>query len=362
MFSSSNVEAALGSVGPRLLDWFDQSKRDLPWRGTCDPYRIWIAETMLQQTQTATVIPYFERFMNAFPTVWALAQAPLNEVLRLWAGLGYYSRARNLHRAAQVITEKYHGQLPRTYNCLLELPGVGPYTAGAVVSIAFGERVPALDGNATRVLARLFCIREDVHAGGGKQRLQELAQAAVPQERPGDYNQALMELGSLICRPREPLCEACCLRDLCEAYRCGEQAILPRSHSRPQAQVVHSAAAIVWRGKRVLIAQRPLSGIWGGMWEFPNTELREGESSERTLRRFLGQEFGLKVRIEGELLCLPHGIMHRRFILTAYRCQVFSGRTQATGHLATKWVRPASLANYPLPAPHRRIAGYLKEV
>jgi A/G-specific adenine glycosylase len=350
------AEAIASGIAPRLLTWFDRKRRDLPWRRTKDPYRIWVSEVMLQQTQVTTVIPYYQRFVRVFPTVRRLAEGPLDDVLRLWAGLGYYSRARNLHQAAQQIVAEHGGRFPHTFDRIRRLPGIGDYTAGAITSIAFGEPVPAIDGNAGRVLARVLYVTGDVRAGAPKRRLTELARLAVPADRPGDYNQALMELGSLVCRPADPACDECCLGDLCEARRRGKQRRIPAPRAHPKVQTVRVVAGLARRNGRVLIAQRPPEGVWGGMWEFPNVELRPDAPPAETLVRLFAQAFGLQVEVGEMLASFAHGIMHRRIELTAYSCSVVSGRTQAKAHVAAKWVRPSELGEYALPAPHRCIA------
>ncbi|MBM3473649.1 MAG: A/G-specific adenine glycosylase [Armatimonadetes bacterium] len=348
-------EALVCQLAPRLLSWFGREQRDLPWRRTRDPYRVWVSEVMLQQTQVGTVIPYYRRFLRAFPTARALAAAPLDEVLRLWAGLGYYSRARNLHRAAQVIVAEHGGRFPRALEAIRALPGVGEYTAGAIASIAFGERVPCVDGNVLRVLARVHCVTGDVRTGRTRRRLEALAWEAVPAERPGDYNQALMELGSLVCRPTDPACGECCLSDLCEARRRGRQRGVRTPRKREGTRRVRAVAGIAWRRGCVLIARRPLEGVWGGLWEFPNCRPVEGETDFETLTRLFAEGFGLIVEVGERLVSLTHGIMHERIELAAYGCKVVDGRTKASAHVAVKWVRPEELAEYALPAPHRKL-------
>jgi len=348
-------EALVRQMALRLLAWFGGKRRNLPWRRTRDPYRIWVSEVMLQQTQVATVIPYYRRFLRAFPTVRVLAAAPLDEVLRLWAGLGYYTRARNLHRAAQVIVAKYGGRFPRTLQAIRVLPGVGEYTAGAIASIAFGERVPCVDGNALRVLARVHCVTGAVRSGAARRRLEALARDAVPAERPGDHNQALMELGSLVCRPTDPACGECCLSDLCEARRRGRQRGIPAPRKREGTRRARAVAGIAWRRGRVLIAQRPPEGVWGGLWEFPNCRPAEGETDIEALTRLLAEAFGLRVKVGEKLVSVTHGIMHERIELAAYGCKVVDGRTKASAHVAVKWMRPEELAEYALPAPHRKL-------
>jgi A/G-specific adenine glycosylase len=346
-------------LSARLLAWFDRARRDLPWRRTRDPYPVWVSEVMLQQTRVPTVVPYYQRFLRAFPSVRALARAPLDAVLRLWAGLGYYSRARNLHRAAQLIVSEHAGRFPRTLEVIRALPGVGEYTAGAIASIAFGERVPCVDGNVLRVLARIHCVAGDVRAGRARRRLGELAREAVPAGRPGDHNQALMELGSLICRPADPACGECCLSDLCKARERGKQRAIPARRKRSETQHVRVVAGLAWRRGRVLIARRPPEGVWGGLWELPNIEPSSGETAPDALRRLFAEGFGLTVEVGQRLASLTHGIMHRRIELTAYACEVVSGRTNATAHVAAKWVRPDELTQYALPAPHLRLVDRL---
>ncbi|MFW5868776.1 MAG: A/G-specific adenine glycosylase, partial [Armatimonadota bacterium] len=223
-----------------LLAWFDAHRRDLPWRRTSDPYRIWVSEIMLQQTQVDRVIDYYERFLVAFPTVEALAEAPIDDVLRLWEGLGYYSRARNLHAAARVIVQEHGGEFPRSPEAIRALPGIGEYTAGAVQSIAFGVPVPAVDANVIRVLARLFAVEGDVSAGEERRRIADLAAEVVPDDRPGDFNQALMELGALLCIPGRPGCLICPLSEVCRAKLRGLQATIPP----PKSRAVHEVASV----------------------------------------------------------------------------------------------------------------------
>ena len=269
----------------RLLDWFDREKRDMPWRETDDPYAIWLSEIMLQQTQVATVIPYYERFLDRFPTVRDLADANSDELLRLWSGLGYYARARNMHRAALAVVERFGGRFPRTVAGLRELPGVGPYTAGAVASIAFKERAAVVDGNVARVLARIFNIRADVRAGRGRERLWRIAERLVPADRPGDFNQALMELGATLCLPKGAAkCEACPIRTLCSAARYGVVASLPvmKKITALRAET-HVVAAVESRGEWLFV-RRPAMGMWGGLWELPTVVLpsAKGASAKRS--------------------------------------------------------------------------------
>ncbi len=344
-------------IAPRLLPWFSRNRRDLPWRHTRDPYQIWVAEAMLQQTQVERVIPFYQRFVRGFPTVADLAAAPLDEVLRHWAGLGYYARARSLHTACQALVARNSGSVPDDYGEFVALPGVGVYTAGAVLSIAFGRQHPALDANARRVLARVFHRRGD-SAAAARRRIERAGAAAVPVKRPGEHNQALMELGSLVCAPREPKCGVCCLADLCRARHLGIAESVPRPR-RTRTRRGRAALAIARRRGRVLVAQRPPEGVWGGLWEFPNVELSGDEDPTAALSRLLRDEFGMETEIGPELGRLSYGIMSRRIDLTIYEAKTVRGRTRPRSHRAARWIRPDDLDGYALPAPHRRAAGFL---
>ena len=344
-------------IAPCLLPWFSRNQRDLPWRHTTDPYRVWVSEIMLQQTQVERVIPFYQRFIAAFPTAADLAAAPLDEALRHWAGLGYYARARSLHAACRALVGRNGGRVPGDYSEFLALPGVGAYTAGAVLSIAFGQQHPALDANARRVLARVFHRRGESFAAA-RRRIEQTGKAAVPAERPGEYNQALMELGSLVCTRREPKCDVCCLADLCRGRHLGLTDSVPRPR-RTGARRGRAALAIVRRRGRILIAQRPPEGVWGGLWEFPNVELSGDEDPAAALRRLLRDEFGLDAEVGPELGRLTYGIVNRRVDLTVYGSARARGRTRAGSHNAARWVHPRDLDGYALPAPHRRAANTL---
>ncbi|MBN1317487.1 MAG: A/G-specific adenine glycosylase, partial [Anaerolineales bacterium] len=264
-------------VAGRMLAWWDAGHDSFPWRETTDPYAIWVSEVMLQQTQVATVIPYFERWMERFPTVESLAGATLEAVLKQWEGLGYYSRARNLLRAAQQVIEEYGGRLPANLKELIGLAGIGRYTAGAIASIAFGQPAAVLDGNVIRVLARLFDLDKDVTQAATRRRLEALAGLLVPSERPGDYNQAMMELGRKVCRPVQPICGNCPLKLECLSKAHGTQLDRPVRPPRKRTPHFDVTAGVIWQEgsgvndgpRRVLIAQRRVDDMLGGLWEFP---------------------------------------------------------------------------------------------
>ena len=258
-----------GRARGALLRWYRRARRDLPWRHTSDPYRVWISEAMLQQTRVETVIPYYHRFLDRFPDVAALAGAELDDVLGAWQGLGYYSRARNLKRAAEHVVECCGGELPDTADALRELPGVGRYTAGAVASIAFDRPEPIVDGNVARVLSRFHGLTEDPKSRAGQKRLWEEAERLVRGRSPGDLNQALMELGATVCTPRSPECPRCPVRADCVALRGGDPEALPAGGKRPKVRDITAVAALVERRGRVLAVRRPETGLLGGLWDLP---------------------------------------------------------------------------------------------
>src|SRR4051812_30530518 len=253
----------------RILEWYATAARDLPWRRDLDPYRVWVSEIMLQQTQVATVVPYFERFITAFPTVVALAAAPEDDVLRLWEGLGYYRRARHMQHAAQQIMARHGGVFPTTLDEVRALPGIGRYTAGAILSIAYGAREPILEANTVRLYSRLIGYRGDVSSSPGQQLLWQFAHDVLPNEGAGTVNQALMELGSQICTPREPRCLLCPLSSLCVARARGWQQQIPKPKPRPQFEAVEHIALVVWRRNRILLVRRHDDARWARFWDFP---------------------------------------------------------------------------------------------
>jgi len=311
---------------------------------------------MLQQTQVATVVAYYQRFLKRFPNVTSLARAAEDDVLHVWQGLGYYSRARGLHAGARAVVERYASRIPRTAEALRSLPGIGPYTAGAIASIAFDERAAVVDGNVTRVLCRLFGLEGDATRAPLKQTLWELASALVPEDAPGDLNQALMELGATVCTPRQPLCPTCPVARDCRARREGRVDELPTPKRRPKPTAVHMAAAVAERAGRVLVVKLPADAPrWAGMWIFPMVELAAGEAPERGAERAAREHAGLVVRPKEALVRIRHGVTRYRITLDAVRCSArAAGSPRRGGQLA--WPRPEDLAGLALPAAHRRIA------
>ncbi|MBI4768972.1 MAG: A/G-specific adenine glycosylase [Chloroflexi bacterium] len=339
----------------RLLKWYARHARRLPFRETRGPYRVWVSEVMLQQTRMETVLPYFERWMERFPTLEALAAADLAEVLKAWEGLGYYARARNLHRAAQTVAGEYNGRLPETAVGLRQLPGVGRYTAGAIASIAFGDDVPALDGNGKRVLARVFEIRKNPKSAEGD--LWALAASLLPPGRAGEFNQALMDFGATVCTPRQPACAACPLRAVCRAFALGAQADLPLRASKTARPHYEVTAAIVRRGGRVLIAQRPPDKLLGGLWEFPGGKVEAGETLAECLRRELREELGIEVEVGQQSIArLRHTYTHFRITLFVFECRLTAGTPRPLQVADVKWAYPSQLERYAMGKTDRAIA------
>jgi A/G-specific adenine glycosylase len=339
--------AAKTRIRRALLAWYRRHRRDLPWRRTSAPYRVWLSEIMLQQTRVETVIPYYTRFLKAFPAVNRLAAAPLERVLTLWQGLGYYRRARNLHHAAQTLARD---GFPRTAPEWAALPGVGRYTAAAIASICYNEPVAALDGNIKCVLARLCGVPEPIDAPSTQARLWQLADELLARRSPGDFNQALMELGARVCTPRSPACQQCPVQRDCAAHAAGLQTELPRRKPRRSVPEIFAAAAFCRRGKRWLMRRRG-GGLLGGMWTLPTVESGDGPILPTELARGLQQE-GLEVRVGERLGDVEHTFSHRRLIVHVYRAKLCS-RDDLPGDC--QWVQPCGLGRLPLASLDRKL-------
>ena len=340
-----------------LLAWYAQHARVLPWRGNCNPYVVWVSEIMLQQTRVETVIPYFERWMGRFPSLGALAQASQQEVLSAWEGLGYYGRARNLHRAAQIVHNEMNGELPRDPQALAGLPGIGRYTAGAIASLAFGVDATALDGNIRRVLARVFNLVEPARSPAGERRLWELAAENLPPGRAGDYNQAMMDLGATICTPRRPNCPGCPVSRVCQARLLGVQEERPVVFKKPATPHYVVTAAVIRRGSQVLIAQRPQDSLLGGLWEFPGGKLQPGEDLAVCLQREIREELDASILVKERVGVYRHAYTHFRVTLHAFCCQLSQGASPRPLQVSDlRWVAPAELPAFPMGKIDRQIA------
>lgn len=355
MYGSASIFAR------RLLAWYDRFRRELPWRTdrstgqTPSPYHVLVSEAMLQQTQVATVIPYYQRFIAKFPTIYELSQAGEQDVLRLWQGLGYYSRARNLQAAARAVVSEHRGELPRTVDELLKLPGIGRYTAGAVASIAFGTRAPIVDGNVARVLCRIDRIESDPRERETQALLWRRAEEILPTRRVGDFNSALMELGATVCTPRNPQCLICPVREHCLAFAAGVQERIPPPRKAAPTKLNRRVTFCIRRGEHWLIEQRPAKGRWAGMWQFVTVEApaKRNGSLMTTLKRFA--PVSSKPR---KLGTVTHGLTHRRYEFDVYACECGDvALAENVGESANtrRWSTLDGLAEYPLPRPHLKM-------
>jgi A/G-specific adenine glycosylase len=350
-----DIPAALAAdIRKSLLRWYSRNHRALPWRETTDPYRIWVSEVMLQQTQVATVLPYYEAFLKVFPDLRSLAAAPLEAVLKKWEGLGYYARARNLHRAAGLVAAERNGEFPDTYDQFRTLPGAGDYIASAVTSIAFGRPCAVLDGNVKRVLSRLFMMEEPVNKSSGAPVFKAAAQALLHPRRPGDFNQAMMELGALLCRPGRPDCTACPLSGSCRAFAAGRVLDFPRRERRKPVPHYFTAVGVVRKDRRVLITRRPPSGFLGGLWEFPGGKLRSGETAAEACRREIKEEVGLTVEVGNRLTRVEHAYSHFKISLDVFDCRYRAGRVTLHGPEAFRWILLEEIEDYAFPGANRK--------
>ena len=344
----------MSEFSAKILDWYDKHARSLPWRmpgGGGDPYAVWVSEIMLQQTRVDTVIPYYRRWLGLFPTVSALADAPEQSVLSAWEGLGYYSRARNLHKAAKMVVSEFGGEIPREVAQLRRLPGIGRYTAAAIASIAFNQDVATLDGNLRRVFARVFDVSLPADSPAGEEVLWALAQEHLPAGRAGDYSQALMDLGASICLPKHPLCLVCPLRELCVARALGIQE--QRPILKPKASVPHKlkAAAVILRDGCALLSQRPAKGLLGSLWEFPAVEV-DADQAE-ALAAAIETEYRLRVRPLARVGEFRHAYTHFTLTESVWDCELIEkgGETPPL-----RWVAIKELENYPMGKVDRAIA------
>lgn len=327
-----------------LLPWYRNNARDLPWRRTQDPYSIWVSEIMLQQTQVQTVIPYYEKWLCRFPDIGSLAEAAEPEVMKYWAGLGYYRRARMLHKAAKFIVEKHGGKFPDDPEKILELPGVGRYTAGAIASIAFGKKQPILDGNVIRILCRIFGVAEDTGSPKTLKKLWEISESVLPGKNPGDFNQAMMELGATVCSPQNPSCLICPVSENCHAYKMKSWAGLPYKKNREKLEKIGRAALILRKNGKVLVEKQPSEARWGGLWMFPHADDRNS----------VLKKFGLKEANAKHRLTVFHGFTKYKVQLDVYESAASGKAPMPEGEY--KWAAVKELDQIAFPAPHKKIS------
>jgi len=350
----------LEQLRAELRKWYLKNCRDLPWRRSDDPYRIWVSEVMLQQTQVNTVLKYYPQFLKKFSTIKKLARADLQAVLKAWEGMGYYARARNLHRAAKAVVKDYTGEVPSTWEAFHGLPGVGDYIAAAVLSIAFNQPHPVVDGNVKRVLARLHKIHAPVNQTSSYSQYKEAAAKLLDSRQPGIFNQAIMELGALICKPRNPLCAACPLNPLCGAYQTQQVGNFPKRQKLKATPQYHIAVGVVFKNDQVLITRRKAEGLLGGLWEFPGGKIKDGESAQAACIREIKEEVNLKVRIDHHLIQVKHAYTHFKIVMEVFCCRYVSGRVRLNGPAAHRWIQLDDYTKYPFPKANHKFIPLLK--
>ncbi len=342
----------------KLLAWYKRHQRALPWRETSDPYRIWISEIMLQQTQVDTVIPYYDRFLKTYPDVYSLARSPLQDVLKVWENLGYYSRARNIHAAARMIVDRYDGRIPDTPEAIKTIPGIGDYTVGAILSIAYGQALPAVDGNVSRIISRVLAIRQPVDEPQEQKKLRDLASALVPAKNPGDFNQALMDLGATICKPKSPTCPGCPIASICRARLLDLQNILPIKRKAPAVPRRLASAAVIRNQKgHLLLVRRPAIGLLASLWKLPGDFVETGKNMKSSLRHSVKKELGINIRVGKEVACVNHAYTHFRLTLHAYEAVLWKGEPEAIGCGDRRWASPADLMKLPMSKIDRMVIG-----
>ena len=348
----------------RLLKWFDANQRDLPWRKNRTPYRIWVSEIMLQQTQVATVIDYYRRFMRQFPTVKKLAAADQSEVLKLWEGLGYYRRDRQLHAAAQVIVDEHDGRFPTDFKSVLALPGIGRYTAGAILSISLDQRLPILEGNTIRLFARLLAMKDDPRSSANQKVLWQFSESLLPKKRCGDFNQALMELGSEICTPSKPDCSQCPVSNDCPTFVQGLQTQIPAAGKKTKFEDLHEAVVVVRKGQgtgsRFLVRQCGPAERWSGLWDFPRYKVADNDV-EADLSKQLKKQTGLAAAVQPTTKRIKHAVTKYRITLDCYIADSPSGRLKKN-QTATQWLTAGELSDLPMSTTGRKIAKALDKL
>ncbi len=349
----------------KILSWYQDNKRAMPWRDEKDPYKIWISEIMLQQTRVDQAWPYFENFMKLFPTVFDLAKADQQQVLKAWEGLGYYSRARNLHAASKMIVEDFDGKLPESYDEIIKLKGIGPYTAAAVTSIAFGKPNAVVDGNVIRVITRYYGIEDDIRSSRTTKQVQELVNELISVQKPADFNQAMMELGATVCSPSKPDCLNCPIQSGCVATKIAKTNTIPyKSKAKKKPHKVIGVGIIEREDGKLLIALRPENAMLGGLWEFPGGKQEKKETIQQTVERELEEELGVEVHAYKEFMTLKHTYSHFSITMHAYLCKLISGAPKPKSSQEIRWVEKSELTEYPFPKANKvlteRLVGEIK--
>ena len=336
-----------------LLNWYDDKKISLPWRNSTDPYHIFLSEVMLQQTQVKTVIPYFQRWIQTFPTIQDVAQASLEHILKQWEGLGYYGRARNFYKSCQIICENFSGKVPNNIEAFSSLPGVGPYTAAAVMSIAFHHPLPAVDANVLRIVSRLHLLSAPVSTLTDKAA--SLLSKKIHKNRAGDFNQAMMDLGRLVCTNRNPKCDICPLNICCKAFAKNVTHAFPKRTAKPKKPIYKIAVGVIWRDGNILISKRKEEGLLGGLWEFPGGKLRLGETAKNCIVREVQEELGVVVQTTEFIKQIKHSYTHFSIIMDAYHCKYISGEPQCYQCSDWQWIVPEDVSMLPFPKANHKL-------
>ena len=353
----TDKKAETAAFQKKLFRWYERHHRTLPWRDCVDPYKIWISEVMLQQTTVQAVLPYYANWIKTFPRVKDLSQAPLQKVLKTWQGLGYYQRAKNLHKASRIIMEKFKGQIPQEYEELKKLPGFGPYITAAVLSLAFDQPFPVVDANVRRVLMRLKGARGEANPKNDKKLLGFLS-PYFPQKKTGVFNQAMMELGALVCRPKNPSCLLCPLNDFCQAFKDGKQEVIPLPKKRNYRRI-EAVVAIIRKNGKLLIQKRPPKGLLADLWEFPGGKRKSGETLEEALHREIMEELHTEVQAEKFLIRVQHAYTQFQVTLYAYECRLKNmPRLNKNLH---RWVTLRDMKHYPFPSGSAKIIKHMEQ-
>lgn len=340
-----------------LLFWFETNQRSLPWRKTYAPYHIWISEIMLQQTQMDRGVDYFEKWMRRFPDIKSVAKAGEEEILKLWEGLGYYSRARNIRKTAFLLVEKHGGILPDNHSTLLTLPGIGRYTAGAIMSLAFNQDFPVVDANVERLFSRLFDLDRPIKEKDTQRFIWEKAQEFIPSGKARFFNQALMELGALLCLPKNPKCDYCPVTEHCLSFKNGTMNDRPLTNPVKKSIPIYMATGVLVYDKKLFIQKRPENGVWANLWEFPGGRIEKGETPEKALAREYMEETEFTIRSIQKIITIKHNYMHYRVTLHCFHCRLAKGAATPILHAAQeyRWVPLEELHNFAFPAGHREL-------
>jgi len=357
MFQATDIPKFQENLGT----WYQEHHRNLPWRKTHDPYHIWISEVMLQQTQVKTAIPYFLNFLDRFPCIHDLAQSDLETVLKMWEGLGYYARARNFFKAAQIISRQKNGVIPKDFNEFKQLPGVGNYISAAVQSIAFGLPFAVVDGNVKRILARLYCIAHPINKSIHYHSFQDSADGLLNKNDPGTFNQAMMELGALVCTPRNPKCITCPVSEFCRAFVSDLVNTYPVRVRARKVPTYHIAVGIIRKNKKLLITRRKLEGLLGGLWEFPGGKLNPHETASSACVRELKEETGITARIDHHLATIHHAYTHFKIKMEVFHCSYVSGRVFLRGPIDFKWIRLRDIDTFAFPKANLKFIPLIQE-